>query len=238
MIRPEASEGPVEPALERLAGLEPLDDLCKAMLRQAIASARPVPPREEVLREGMPVAEPRLMVSGWAAHIRVLPDGRRQLLSLLLPGDLIGMYSHPRLRALSSVVALTEVSTCPLPSDDLSPHLQKAYASSRALENTYLFAQITRLGRLSAHERLGDLLLELNERLTPCGIANNGRFPLPLTQETLADVLGLTPVHLNRTLQLARRRGELDWKAGYVMLNDPVALAETVGRTAVRLTAA
>ena len=106
---------------------------------------------------------------------------------------------------------------------------------SRAIEEAHLLAQITRLGRLSALERIADLFLELYERLSLAGLASNGRFALPLTQEVVADALGLTSVHLSRTLQLARRRGEFEWRDGQVILHDLRQLGRMVGRLPVRV---
>jgi CRP-like cAMP-binding protein len=94
---------------------------------------------------------------------------------------------------------------------------------------------VTRLGRLNAQERIGDLLLELNERLALAGLADPQGFAMPLTQEMLADALGLTPVHVNRMLQLARREGDIEWRPGRVTLTDVAALAQKVGRAPVRV---
>lgn len=96
-------------------------------------------------------------------------------------------------------------------------------------------AHITRLGRLDAYERILDLLLEFNERLTLSGIASDGHFPLPLTQEMMADALGLTPVHVNRMLQRARSEAVLTWRGGLVSLHDPEMASRSVGRVPVRV---
>ena len=169
--------------------------------------------------------------------MRILADGRRQFLSFLLPGDLVGMCRHARPLAVSTVIAITPLKSCRAPDAEHLPALAHAYAVSQALEEAYLLAQITRLGRLTALERLGDVMLELRERLTLSGQVRNGAFEMPLTQEMLADVLGLTPVHVNRMLQQARGQGWLEWRARRVTIADPAALASTVGRGPVRVQA-
>jgi len=194
-------------------------------------------PRAELISEGRPISAALLVVDGWAARMRILPDGRRQFLSFLLPGELIGMCQHERPLAVSTVVAITPVRTCRAPDGAHHPALARAYAVSGALEEAYLLAQITRLGRLSALERLGDVMLELRERLALAGQVRNGAFDMPLTQEMLADVLGLTPVHVNRMVQQARRQGWLEWRAKRVTVRDPAALATRVGRMPVRVQA-
>lgn len=225
------------PAFTRLSALAPLSDRENAALASATASARPVRQRSELLTEGRPVPETVLIVAGWAARVRILADGRRQFLSFLLPGDLVGLCRQPRPLAVSTVVALTDMEVCRCPPAPQGSGLGDAYGVSQALEEAYLLCQVTRLGRFNAEERIGDLLLELHERLSLAGLAGKSGFDMPLTQETLADALGLTSVHLNRTLQTMRRGGDVDWKGRRLVLHDPAALARKVGRSPVRVTA-
>jgi len=227
---------PDHPAVRRLSALAELDDGDRAALHGAIAKARSFPVRQELMTEQQPIRGSMLVVSGWAARVRILPDGRRQFLSFLLPGDLIGMCYHREPLAVSTVVALTAVAVCPIP-DDVSERLDDAFRTSHALEEAYLLAQITRLGRLTAEERIGDLLLEFHERLTLASLVIDNSFDVPLTQEALADAVGLTAVHVNRMLQQLRRARDLVWKGNRVALSDPAGFAEKVGRTPVRVSA-
>ena len=234
---PVRSPQAVQPAAMRLAALAPLDPAARHALDMAVAAARPVRVRRELQTEGRPVQEAQLIVSGWAARVRILLDGRRQFISFVLPGELIGMCHQPQPLASSTVVALTNLLVATPPSPAEGDGLGRVYRISAALEEAYLLAQITRLGRLDAHERIIDLLLELEERLALAGLADEGRFELPLTQEMLGDVLGLTSVHINRMLQQARRNGELDWRNSRVHLQHSAALARSVGRASTRVTA-
>ena len=225
-----------EPALRRLSALTELDAVARHALEQAIAASTACKPRTELMAEGHEIAAPLLVVEGWAAHVRILPYGRRQFLHFLLPGDLIGvrLYAHPL--ATSSVIAVTPTRIGRAPEAGLSPSLARVYALNDALERAYLLAQITRLGRLNAHERLADFLLELHERFALAGLVRgDGRFDMPLTQEVMADVLGLTPVHVNRVVQHSRRDGWLEWRAKRVTIHDPEQLAALVGRQPVRV---
>lgn len=225
------------PAVTRLSTLAPLDGEALRALERAIASSTTDRPRSELMSEGQEIANALLVVDGWAARMRILPDGRRQFLSFLLPGELIGLCSHQRALAVSTVVAITPLRTCRAPDGDLHPTLSQAYAVSRALEEAHLLAQITRLGRLNALERLGDVMLELLERLALGGQVRHSTFGMPLTQEMLSDVLGLTPVHVNRMVQQARRLGWFEWRAKRVTIKDPAALAAEVGRAPTRVQA-
>lgn len=224
-------------ATVRLAALSPLDEEARAALQLAVQRPRSVRARRDILTEGREITETLIVLSGWAARVRLVEDGRRQIVNLLLPGDLIGYCDQERPVASSTITAITDVDVCVAPAASLSPALARAYALSRALEEAYLFAQITRLGRLSAQEKISDLLLELSERLELAGLAANGRFIMPLTQEMIADALGLTSVHVNRMLQALRREAAVEWKGREVTLADPAALGRSIGRPAIRVTA-
>lgn len=224
-----------EPAILRLGALADLDADASRVLADAAARSRMVKPRHEIIVEGEDVKEPLLILDGWAARIRHLSDGRRQILGFLLPGDLIGLCDQHRPIAASTIAAITPMSICAAPAVELSPALRRAYAVSRALEHAYMLAQITRLGRMNAHERLADLLLELLERLKLAGRASGGNFALPVTQEGIADALGLTSVHVNRTLQTMRRDDEIVLKSGSLTVVNPALLADRIGRNPTRV---
>lgn len=230
----------VDPAFARLSALARPHDSRLSPLESGLARPQRIAARAELFSEGDPIPQPILLLSGWAARVRRLADGRRQILGLLLPGDLIGIARRHDPVAISNIVALTDLAICPAPcQDDLEDvGLSKAYDRSRSLEEHYLLAQIVRLGRLSAYERIADLLLELWERLKLAGLATTSRFPVPLTQDLLADTLGLTNVHVNRTLQALRREGVLTLEAGMATLHDTAALADQVHHRAPPLKSA
>lgn len=218
------------PALHRLNALAPLDDAAIMALEIAFQRARIISQRRELTPDSINTREPILVLDGWAARLRTLADGRRQILNFILPGDLIGLYGYDQASTATTITAFTPVTFCPAPNMSLSPALELAYAASRALEEAHVLAQITRIGRLNAHERIADLMLELLERLSLAGLANGNEFTMPLTQEILADALGLTSVHINRTLQLARREGELEISGKSVRICDPESLYRSIGR--------
>lgn len=229
------TSGRLEPALRRLAALADLDSEAIAALRTAFARARSIRPREEILSERRPVAARLILIEGWAARTRVLPDGRRQILNFALPGDLIGHCRQEAPLASSSLIALTRARVCVAPAPSTSPSLESAYAMSGALEESYQLSQIARLGRMSAHERILDAFLELSERLELAGLTHGGAFEMPVTQEMLADALGLTSVHINRMLQQSRKTGEISLSHGTLVLHDPDALRTSLGREPARV---
>jgi CRP-like cAMP-binding protein len=181
------------------------------------------------------LSRPRFLVAGWACRQRVLPDGRRQIFSLLSPGDSIGLAFSPRPLATVDVCALTRVTLVSAdallvdPVDEAIPH-QPIFAGviNRALglDEALLLDQVVRLGRHTAYERMAHLLLELRWRLSLIGQADMHRFIMPLTQEILADVLGLSIVHVNRTLQQLRRERLIELAGSQVTLLEPGALTD------------
>lgn len=231
-----ASEGIAAAAIRRLTALTPLADTDRALLETAADRAPTYPVRHTFQTIGRPVAEPLLLLQGWAARVRILPDGRRQFMSFYLPGDVIGSAHHARPIASATVVAITECVACPAPAAPAASGLAQAYAVGEALDEAYLLGHVVQLGRLNAQERIGDFLLEIYERLSLAGLTVGGSFEMPLTQEMLADALGLTPVHVNRMIQQARRDGDLMWKSGRVLLRDPERTARTIGRLSPQVT--
>lgn len=192
---------------------------------------------------GATIAQPdtpprvRLLVSGWAAHVRDLPDGRRQIVRLLIPGDLCGALRPEAGHNTCTVVALTRARVADMgnivraldPENPAHARLGALIAVATAGEAEALVTQVVRLGRMSAYERTAHLLLELFDRLSAAGLAQGRRMPFPLTQDNLADALGLSIVHVNRTLQQLRREGLIEYRASAVTLLDRDQLAEICG---------
>lgn len=215
--------------LTRLSKLATLTPAETDSLLAAERDGRRLSARRDLVEEGQPLREARALLSGWACRQRILPDGRRQILSFVLPGDLVGLRRHADEVATSTIMAVTDLVTCPLPTPQRGSSLEEAYGHSLAMDDQHHLAQIVRLGRLNAPERIADWLLETQDRLTLAGLSDADRFPLPLTQEMLADALGLTSVHVNRTLQSMRRDGLLTFRAGMISLPERSRLEHLAG---------
>ena len=191
------------------------------------------PAGSELCNDGGGPSQPRIIVDGWAGRSRILSDGRRQILSFLLPGDGMGICARPNPRALSATIALTPLQSVDatalhealLRRDSRCTSLIEAFAIIGGLHEAMLLDHIVRLGRQTAYERTAHLILDLRERLAVVGMVDDNTFVLPLTQELLADALGLSVVHVNRTLQQMRRDGLIETVHGRVKVLDPDALA-------------
>lgn len=165
-----------------------------------------------------------VLVSGWVAHQRRLPDGRRQILKLKLPGDVCGLFANAQ--SADPPVALTQTQALPV-SFAANAAGEGPVRAVLEFEEWCIFNQLMRLGAMNAKERMAHLLLELYHRLASVKLAQEWSFEMPLTQEQLADVLGLSSVHINRTLQALRREGLIEWHGSHVRLTKPETLAET-----------
>jgi CRP-like cAMP-binding protein len=168
-----------------------------------------------------------VVVSGWISETRILPDGRRQIFAFLLPGDVatVSGSTHVGSRGL---VALTNVEIADagaLAMGDHGERISNSLTDAIRQREERLFDQIVRIGRLTAKERVLNLLLELHDRLESIGLVKENTFRIPLTQEVFADALGLSVVHINRTLQQLRREGLLTVGRGTVTLHQRHKLA-------------
>lgn len=199
-----------------------------SLLRGLSESPERLPAGAELVSEGAKLDSPRLLLAGWGCRQRYLSDGRRQIFDFILPGDIFGLCFRPEAVALSTAVTLTRamVSNAPGLADAALNHdaaysgITAACLTSASMDEAYLLNQMVRIGRQTAYERVAHLILELNHRLNVVGLASNGVMPLPLTQEMIADALGLSIVHLNRTLQQLRREGLLEVRGGVARLLD------------------
>lgn len=175
------------------------------------------------------------IVEGWACQYRLLPDGRRQIISLFLPGDYCEAQWLLTGRANWPIVALTDLSFSEIPLAQIRADLAQGApgmadvlnAIARTLKNHETW--IVNLGRMSATERICALLLDLFERLGPTGKVVANRCPMPLTQHDIADVVGISAVHANRVLQMLRSAGVIALETGRLELLDPAELRRMCG---------
>jgi len=205
-----------------------------AVARDLTQRTRLVPAHSDIVREGESPGDVRLIVSGWACRYRMLEDGRRQIISLLLPGDLSDIHAAAFARMDHSIGALTDVHLAEIPHDRIEQAMLARPTIRRALRLDMLAkAAIQRewtvsLGQRTAFERIGHLFCELYLRLDAAGLAAGTSCEMPITQTDLADLTGITPVHVNRTLQDLRARGLITLKGRVLDIPDFARLAHDV----------
>lgn len=176
------------------------------------------------------------LLAGWAFRFKTLANGQRQILNFLLPGDLIGLQQRLAENAVHGVEALTEVWLCPFQRDALwqlhrqAPVLGYGLTWLSAQEEALVDDHLLSVGRRSAESRLAALLVWLFKRAAavlpkPAQGAIKA-VPFPLTQQHIADVLGLSLVHTHRTLRQLARRGLYRIEDGELRMGDQAALVD------------
>ena len=171
------------------------------------AVGRPLGPQREIVSEGRPCSAVFLISEGVAIRYRILRDGQRQIIDVLLPGNFAGVTSCRFATALFLIRTLTHSIIYPIPlprlaalfekQPQLAVHLLWSFANDAAVIAEHLIA----VGRRTALERVAHFLLELLMRLQRLGLADGDTFQLPLTQEIIGDALGLSIPYVNRVLR-------------------------------------
>jgi len=167
-----------------------------------------------IIHEGQTNAPLFTLLSGWAFRFKTLSDGRRQILNFLLPGDFIGVQQKMADASAHGVHALTDVMLCVFQRDALwelhrsAPKLGFSVTWLTAHEESVVDDALLSVGRRSAEERIATLLMWLYKRSAAVQPeAVTGGVPFPLTQQHIADALGLSLVHTNKTLRKLEGRG-------------------------------
>lgn len=171
---------------------------------------------------------PYMIASGWVGLVHLRKNGARQIVQIILPGDIIGLAPQPMPGLFP--IALTNVATLPLPEmQSIGGDDRTGLVGRReALLAEQCFLQVNhiiRLGRASAYCRFANLLAELYWRLRQRGLASASSYVLPITQEHIGDTLGLSYVHVNRTLQQLRREKLIRHEPGRIVYIDPAGMA-------------
>jgi CRP-like cAMP-binding protein len=176
-----------------------------------------------------------VLEDGWACAEAILPSGSRQILSLFLPGDILGMpalahQANGALKAPRTIVCLTDSRVAKIESDHLmtalarTPHLIHAVIYDCLNRSAILEERLISIARRSALQRTAHFFLELSARLGFSNDADSVRYAFPLSQYVVADALGLTAEHLNRVLRQLRMSGLLHVRHGWVHLLKPHSL--------------
>lgn len=176
-------------------------------------------------------AELYTLFSGWAFRYKELSDGRRQILSFALPGDLIGLQASLFGKAVYGAMALTDIELCVISRRKVFRLFERM--PEIAYEVTWLGARseaivdenLLTAGRRSATERIASLLITLYKRAATLGMIEDGVLGLPLTQQHIADALGLSLVHTNKTLARLKAQGCFTLSDGKLEISNPRALA-------------
>jgi CRP-like cAMP-binding protein len=214
------------PLTQKLAHLVPLSAADAAVLDSLQSPTRAVTRHRELISAGAKYDGVMILIEGIAIRSRVLRDGRRQILNIAIPGDVIGFPACFFETALYSVTALTDTLVSLVPFSRLlglfaeQPRVAATIFWSFACEAAMYAEHLIDVGRRSSVERVAHFLLELLMRLQAVGLADASSFHMPLTQELIADALGLSLQHVNRTLRQLREEGFLGIEGQTILIRN------------------
>ena len=186
--------------------------------------------RHDLIIDGYEYRKLSFVRDGYAMRYKLLRNGKRQILNVVLPGDIIGMPGSFYERASYSVMAISDLRmhVC-----SLDAYVQLCYRSPQfGLALSWIAAQeaatyaehVIDVGRRTPIERLSHFLLELHARLLAVGRAETARFQLPFSQEVMSDVLGLSVPHLNRMMQRLRAEKLIADRGRMIEFTDAAAM--------------
>jgi CRP-like cAMP-binding protein len=221
--------------IQRLETVADLDENEKAELNRLCVEVGHVDAKQDIIAEGDRPEHLHLIIKGWAARYKVLPDGLRQILAFLIPGDFCDIHITVLGHMDHGIVALTPCQVAYIAAGELDrvtstdSRIARAMWWSTLVDEAVLRSWVVNIGRRDARERIAHLLCEVHARMKLIGLVEDNQMALPLTQEDLADAAGLTSVHTNRTLQKLRKDGLVEIGGGMLTIPDIGALQRTAG---------
>lgn len=218
--------------LQRLGDLQPSD---VAVLNAITKISRKTPARRDLIREGDQPGPMFVILEGWACRYKILPNGGRQILAYLMPGDGCDLHIGLLAEMDHSIQTITAALVARIERPEMEvmlgqhPAIAQAMYISQLVDEGTMRAWITSIGRRSSIERAAHLMCELYIRARHVGVISDERLELPLSQTMLADSLGMTPVHLNRVLKTLKDAGAMTFGRKSLVIANPSKLVNIAG---------
>ena len=197
----------------------------------------PVLPRRDLVHPGQRVHHSILVAEGFLGRYDLMRDGARQITAVHIPGDMCDLHSVVAPRTGWGITALSPSVVLQIPHGELRrlavryPNLALAFWRDTTVDGSILAKAVANLGRQDARARIAHLLCEMAIRMLRAGLGDGLSYALPLSQEQIGDIVGLTSVHVNRTLQALRAEGLFSLKGQMVEILDWDRLARVAGFT-------
>jgi CRP-like cAMP-binding protein len=222
----------IERHLMKLQARDDVDASEERAIRAAISEVREYPAHTALVRAGEALGESLLLLDGVLCRQKDLATGERQITELHLAGDFADLHGFTLKRLDHDLMTLTpsRIAVVPHPAllaiTERHPHLTRLYWLTTNIDAAIHREWALSLGRRSAISRMANLFCELQVRFEVVGLSEGGRYGLDLTQAELAEVLGITAVHVNRTLMQLRAQGLVEFRDGEVTIGDQRALRD------------
>jgi CRP-like cAMP-binding protein len=220
------------PFLLKLQHGAELTDADRAALEKAASDVRQVKAHEDLIREGDKPDHVHVVLEGFAFRYKILPDGQRQIMAYLVPGDLCDLHVSILGEMDHAIGTITPCKVAYIPRREIEELTEKHPRINRALwwatlvDKGTLREWLVSMGRREADKQMAHIFCELLVRLQTVGLATEDSFELPMTQEELGDTLGLSTVHVNRVLQQLRGDGLITLKGKHLAIHDVERLKE------------
>lgn len=216
----------IERHLAKLRARDEISAEEEQAIRGSVAEYRDYPADSTFVKAGVELDHSTLLIDGLMCRHKDLRDGQRQITELHVAGDFADLHSFTLKRLDHNLMTLTPCRAAIVPHENLRsiteefPHLARVYWFATNLDAAIHREWALSLGRRSAISKLAHLFCELHVRLGIVGLADGLEYDLPLVQTDLAECLGLTSVHVNRTLKDLREQDLVEFRGGRVVIGD------------------
>jgi CRP-like cAMP-binding protein len=206
----------LEPMFRKLKMWIPLDEDDKKAVLGLPHQTKKLAPAQYIVRDGEKPSHSCLLLSGFAYRHKLTGEGARQIMSIHMKGDVVDLQNSLLRRSDHNVQALTPIEVALIPIDavqDLAfarPMIGKAMWYETLVDASIFREWTLNVGRRRGRVRTAHLLCEFALRLEAAGLGEHCQYELPMTQDELADALGLTPVHVNRSLMALEKDGLIE----------------------------
>jgi len=221
--------------IDKLKSFGILEQADIAALVTATDSGRSFGAKVDLIREGDRPGPVFVVLDGWAFRYKILPNGARQIMAFLMPGDCCDLHVGLLAEMDHSIRTITRAEIATIEREqmdalmDTHPKIARAMYISQLVDEGTMRAWITSMGRRTSTERAAHLICELYVRARNIGLTSGPELSLPLSQLLLADALGMTPVHLNRVLKDLKAQGAMTLQRGMLVVINPEKLISVAG---------
>ncbi|WP_419808548.1 Crp/Fnr family transcriptional regulator [Sphingomonas sp.] len=214
------------PLVQKLSSFVDLDEEDVSRVESLCYDVRRFKAKRNLIREGDRPEVVFLLLEGWACRYKVLPNGTRHIMAYLLPGDLCDVHVFILKEMDHSLALLSDAKVAVIPKQKMlglieqRPKLARALWWATLVDEAILREWLVNMGKRPAYDRVAHLFVELYLRLRAVGLAPDHSFDLLATQADLGDTLGITSVHMNRTLQKLKGEGLIQSAQGRLRIPD------------------